>query len=210
MTQQNKMLVEPRKPIAIVRLDDLGEAIQIARALSEGGIPTMEFTLTNQQALEVLGKVQKELGDTVLLGVGTVLDEKSARASVEAGARFLVTPAFLPEVIAVGQKHRLPVICGAFTPTEILAAWRAGASFVKVFPAGRLGPGYIKDVLGPLPSIPLVPTGGINLENCSAFLAAGAYTVAIGSQLVSKETVTKKDWVALKALAQQYTQQCQQ
>lgn len=210
MTQQDKQLIEPRKPIAIVRLDDLEEAIQIAHALSEGGIPTIEFTLTNQQALQVMGKVQRELGDAVVLGAGTVLDTESAQASVQAGARFLVTPAFLPDVIAVGRSHNLPVICGAFTPTEILAAWRAGANFVKVFPVGRLGPGYIKDILAPLPNIPLVPTGGVNLENCAAFLAAGAYTVAVGSQLVSKEIVAKKDWPTLKELANQYEQQCRQ
>ncbi len=210
MTQQDKQLIEPRRPIAIVRLDDLEEAIQIAHALSEGGIPTIEFTLTNQQALQVMGKVQRELGNAVLLGAGTVLDAESARASVQAGARFLVTPAFLPDVIAVGRSHNLPVMCGAFTPTEILAAWRAGANFVKVFPVGRLGPGYIKDILAPFPNIPLVPTGGVNLENCAAFLAAGAYTVAVGSQLVSKDIVAKKDWPALKELANQYEQQCRQ
>lgn len=210
MAQQDTLLIEPRKPIAIVRLDDLEEAIQIARALLEGGIPIIEFTLTNQQALQIMGKVQRELGDAVLLGAGTVLDAESARASVQAGARFLVTPGFLPDVIAVGRSHNLPVMCGAFTPTEILAAWRAGANFVKVFPVGRLGPGYIKDILAPLPTIPLVPTGGVNLENCAAFLAAGAYTVAVGSQLVSKEIVAKKDWPALKELARQYERQCHQ
>lgn len=210
MAQQDTLLIEPRKPIAIVRLDDLEEAIQIARALLEGGIPIIEFTLTNQQALQIMGKVQRELGDAVLLGAGTVLDAESARASVQAGARFLVTPGFLPDVIAVGRSHNLPVLCGAFTPTEILAAWRAGANFVKVFPVGRLGPGYIKDILAPLPTIPLVPTGGVNLENCAAFLAAGAYTVAVGSQLVSKEIVAKKDWPALKELARQYERQCRQ
>ncbi len=208
MTQQAKRTIEARKPIAIVRLDDLTEAVQIARALYEGGITTIEFTLTNQHALQAIAKVQKELAETVLLGAGTVLDTESAQAAIEAGARFLVTPAFLPDVIAVGLSWSIPVVCGAFTPTEIVSAWRAGANFVKVFPAGQLGPGYIKDILAPLPHIPLVPTGGVNLENCAAFLAAGAYTVAIGSQLVGKEIVARKDWTALKVLASRYEQQC--
>ena len=210
MTQQAKQTIEARKPIAIVRLDDLEEAVQIARALYEGGITTIEFTLTNQHAFEAIAKVQKELAEAVLLGAGTVLDADNAQAAIGAGARFLVTPAFLPDVIAVGRSQQIPVVCGAFTPTEIVAAWRAGANFVKVFPVGHLGPGYIKDILAPLPNIPLIPTGGVNLENCAAFLAAGAYTVAVGSQLVGKEVVARKDWAALKVLASKYEQQCHQ
>jgi 2-dehydro-3-deoxyphosphogluconate aldolase/(4S)-4-hydroxy-2-oxoglutarate aldolase len=111
-------------------------------------------------------------------------------------------------VIVVGRAQDVPVVCGATTPTEILSAWRAGADLVKVFPASVLGPGYIKDVLAPLPNIPLVPTGGVNLDNCAAFLAAGAYTVAIGSNLVSKEVVQRQDWAALTARARQYVLAC--
>lgn len=210
MTQQGKKRIEARKPIAIVRLDDLEEAVQIARALYEGGITTLEFTLTNQHAFKAIEKVQKELAGAVLLGAGTVLDAENAQASIQAGARFLVTPAFLPDVIAVGRGQNIPVICGAFTPTEIVAAWRAGANFVKVFPVAQLGPSYIKDILAPLPTLPLIPTGGVNLENCAAFLAAGAYTVAVGSQLIGKELVARKDWAALKVLASKYEQQCHQ
>jgi 2-dehydro-3-deoxyphosphogluconate aldolase/(4S)-4-hydroxy-2-oxoglutarate aldolase len=144
----------------------------------------------------------------VLVGAGTVLDAESAQASIDAGAQFLVTPAFLPEVIEVGRSRGIPVMAGAFTPTEILAAWRAGADFVKVFPAGGLGPTYIKDVLAPLPGVVLVPTGGVNLDNCAAFLDAGAYTVAIGGSLVSKKIAQQKDWAALTALARQYVEAC--
>jgi 2-dehydro-3-deoxyphosphogluconate aldolase / (4S)-4-hydroxy-2-oxoglutarate aldolase len=111
-------------------------------------------------------------------------------------------------VIAVGRSQGIPVVCGAYTPTEILSAWKAGADFVKVFPAGHLGPTYIKDVLAPLPHIPLVPVGGVNLENCAAFLAAGAYTIAVGSNLVNDAIVQKKEWEALTALAHQYKEAC--
>ncbi len=173
-------------------------------------LPVLEFTLTNSQAISVIEKARKEFADTLLIGAGTVLNEAMAEESIRGGAQFLVTPALLPEVIRVGRKDDIPVVCGAFTPTEILAAWSQGASLVKVFPAGQLGPGYIKDVLAPLPNIPLVPTGGVNLENCAAFLAAGAYTVAIGSQLVGKELVARKDWSALTDLARRYIQACVQ
>jgi 2-dehydro-3-deoxyphosphogluconate aldolase/(4S)-4-hydroxy-2-oxoglutarate aldolase len=131
-----------------------------------------------------------------------------AQASIQAGAQFLVTPALLPDVIAVANRNHIPIACGAYTPTEILTAWRAGADLVKVFPASQLGPGYIKDVLAPLPDLLLVPTGGVNLDNCAAFLAAGAYAVAVGSQLVSKELARKKDWAALTDLARCYAQAC--
>ncbi len=205
MTQN---IIEQRKPIAIVRLDNLEQALEISRALLAGGITTQEFTMTNPQAPESITQVKRELAGGVLVGAGTVLDAEMARAAISAGAAFLVTPAFLPDVIAVGRDQGIPVLCGATTPTEILSAWRTGADFVKVFPAGVLGPGYIKDVLAPLPNIPLVPTGGVNLNNCAAFLDAGAYTVAIGTQLVSKEIVQKQDWAALTGLARQYVQAC--
>jgi 2-dehydro-3-deoxyphosphogluconate aldolase / (4S)-4-hydroxy-2-oxoglutarate aldolase len=145
----------------------------------------------------------------VLVGAGTVLDADSARASVLSGAQFLVTPAFLPDVIACGRESAVPVICGALTPTEILSAWKAGAALVKVFPAGRLGPSYIKDILSPLPNIPLVPTGGVDLENCAAFLDAGAYTVAVGSSLLDRQLVQDRDWRGLTALAGRFLRACQ-
>jgi 2-dehydro-3-deoxyphosphogluconate aldolase/(4S)-4-hydroxy-2-oxoglutarate aldolase len=202
--------IQPRQPIAIVRLDDLEQAVEISRALLAGGITAQEFTLTNPHALEALAEVQRELPGELLTGAGTVLDADMAQSALAAGAEFLVTPAFLPDVIMVGRRAGVPVVSGAFTPTEILGAWRAGADLVKVFPAGGVGPAYIKDILGPLPTIPLVPTGGVNLRNCAAFLAAGAYTVAIGSSLVSRELVRQQDWQALTELARQYVRACAQ
>ena len=208
MAKHAKGKIQPRQPIAIVRLDDLEQAVEISRALLAGGITVQEFALTNPHALEALAQVQRRLPGDLLLGAGTVLDAEMARSAIAAGAEFLVTPAFLPDVIVVGRSAGIPVLSGAFTPTEILGAWRTGADLVKVFPAGGAGPAYIKDVLGPLPGIPLVPTGGVNLGNCAAFLAAGAYTVAIGSSLVNKEIVRKQEWPALTELARQFVQAC--
>lgn len=208
MTAQDDLLLERRRPIAIVRLDDLSEAMNISRALQDGGIRALEFTLTNRDAFGAIEQVRAALGDAVQVGAGTVLSAEDARDSIAAGAQFLVTPTYEPDVIAAGQAADVPVACGAFTPTEILTAWRRGAALVKVFPARSLGPSYIKDVLAPLPDLRLVPTGGVSLENCAAFLDAGAYTVALGSNLVDAKLIKQHDWAALTTLARRYVEAC--
>ncbi len=200
--------LEPRKPIAIVRLDDLTEAVSIGRSLLTGGVDTLEFALTNGQALRAIEQVRELLGAEVLVGAGTVLDGQSAEAAILAGAQFLVSPIYQRDVVKCGRKHDVPVVCGAFSPTEIMTAWQSGADLVKVFPARGLGPEYIKDVLAPIPHLKLVPTGGINLDNCSSFLEAGAYTVALGSSLVDEAVVARCDWETLSKLAQQYAEVC--
>src|SRR5690242_2430211 len=145
MANNVEQILPPRSPIAIARLDDLSEAIAISQALLEGGITRLEFTLTNADANTVITEVRREFGDRLVVGAGTVLDAQQAHASIEAGAQFLVTPALLPHVITVARERQVPIACGAYTPTEILTAWRLGADLVKVFPASSLGPGYIKD-----------------------------------------------------------------
>jgi 2-dehydro-3-deoxyphosphogluconate aldolase/(4S)-4-hydroxy-2-oxoglutarate aldolase len=208
MSQRLVKKLQPRMPIAIVRLENLDDAVELSAALLEGGITTIEFTLTNKRANEVITKVRQEFGSRLLVGAGTVLDAANANASLDAGAQFLVTPILVPDVIEAGKQRAIPVVCGAYTPTEIWTAWELGADLVKVFPAGRLGPGYFKDILAPLPDLLLVPTGGVNLDTCGAFLAAGAYTVAVGSQLVSKDIVHTKDWTTLTELARRYIEAC--
>jgi 2-dehydro-3-deoxyphosphogluconate aldolase/(4S)-4-hydroxy-2-oxoglutarate aldolase len=192
-----------------VRLDDLSAAVEIGRALVEGGIRSLEFTLTNRDALAAVTQVRTDLAGAAWVGAGTVLTADAARKAIGAGAQFLVTPTLEPDVITAGREAGVPVVCGAFTPTEILAAWRHGAELVKVFPARVLGPGFIKDVLAPLPDLRLVPTGGVDLENCRAFLGAGAYTVALGSNLVDATLIAKRDWQALAALARRYVEACE-
>lgn len=201
-------LLLPRQPIVIVRLPDLKHAVPLSRALVAGGIRAIEFTLTNRTAVAAIEQVREALQEEVLIGAGTVLEVEDARRSILAGAQFLVTPTYLPAVIACGREHGLPVVCGAFTPTEILVAWQSGATLVKVFPAGRLGPAYIKDIRGPLPDIPLVPTGGVDLHNCAAFLDAGAYTVAVGSSLVDQQHVDGGDWQGMSARARRFVETC--
>lgn len=195
-------------PIAIVRRDDLSEALAIGRALVGGGITALEYTLTNPEALDTVGRVRAELGEAALVGAGTVLDARSAHDAISAGAQFLVSPTLEPEVIACGMEQDVPVICGAMTPTEILTAQRLGADLVKVFPARSLGPAYIKDLLAPLPDLRLVPTGGVGLDNCRAFIDAGAYAVGLGSALIDPRLVGAADWPALTALARSYVEAC--
>jgi 2-dehydro-3-deoxyphosphogluconate aldolase/(4S)-4-hydroxy-2-oxoglutarate aldolase len=200
--------LKPREPIVIVRLDDLSGAVDIGKALLAGGVKAIEFALTNGRAVGAIHSVRDELADNALVGAGTVLDAKSAREAISAGAQFLVTPVLRKEVIEVGGGNGVSVLCGAYSPTEIFDAHEAGADPVKVFPARLLGPAYVKDVLAPLPDLKLVPTGGVNLDNCAAFLEAGAYTVAVGSSLVDEALVARRDWVGLSALAGRYVKAC--
>jgi 2-dehydro-3-deoxyphosphogluconate aldolase/(4S)-4-hydroxy-2-oxoglutarate aldolase len=165
-------------------------------------VNAIEFTYTNPLAGRAIEEVRGALGERVLCGAGSVLDAETARAALLAGAQFLVTPIVAEDVIAVGNRYGLPTIIGAFTPTEILRAWQAGATFVKVFPATVGGPRYLKDVLGPLPQVKLIPTGGVSESNAAEFLRAGAAAIAVGSNLVDAKSVADEDWATMTARAE--------
>ena len=188
--------------VAIVRLDDLSAAVPLAEALLAGGVKAIEFTYTNPLAGRAIEEVRGALGERALCGAGSVLDAETARAALLAGAQFLVTPVVAEDVIAVGNRYGAPTVIGAFTPTEILRAWQAGATFVKVFPASVGGPRYLKDVLGPLPQVKLIPTGGVSESNAADFLRAGAAAIAVGSNLVDAKPVAASDWATLTARAE--------
>jgi 2-dehydro-3-deoxyphosphogluconate aldolase/(4S)-4-hydroxy-2-oxoglutarate aldolase len=150
--------------VAIVRLDDLSGAVGLAEALGRGGVRVVEFTFTNPLAGQAIERVNAAAGKDTLVGAGSVLDAETARTAILAGARFVVTPVVSLPVIACCNRYGVPTVIGAFTPTEILTAWEAGATFVKVFPASAGGPRYLKDVRGPLPQVKLIPTGGVGVE----------------------------------------------
>lgn len=190
-----------RRIVAIVRLERYDRAVEVARALVEGGISAVEFTLTGAGANEAIGACRAALGDAILVGVGTVLDAQAAQGSIAAGAQFVVTPALRPEVIAVCKAQGIPILCGALTPSEALTAHELGAEMVKIFPARTVGPAYIRDLLAPLPFLKLVPTGGIGPENARAYLDAGAAAVGIGGNLVSAKAVASEDWAAITSVA---------
>ncbi len=188
--------------IAIIRLDDYSRAVELTEALLAGGIDVVEFTYTNPAAGDAIAAVKQALGDKVLAGAGTVLDPETARAAIIQGADLIVTPTVNVETIRLCQRYSVPTVIGAFTPTEILTAWEAGATFVKVFPASAVGARYLKDVRGPLPQVRLIPTGGVSAENAGDFIKAGARAVALGSNLVDGVSVAKGDWDTITGRAQ--------
>ena len=178
--------------VAIVRLDAGAPLLDVAAALAEGGIDVLEFTVTTPGALRAVEDGAARLGDRVLLGVGTVLDAETARLAIQAGAAFVVMPTLNTDVITVCRRYSVPVIPGAMTPTEILAAWQSGADIVKVFPAALLGPDFIRQVRAPLPQVKLMPTGGISAANAADYLQAGAVAVGVGGRLVDRKAVAER------------------
>lgn len=174
------------KIIAVVRLDDLSGAVELARALASGGVRCVEFTYTNRAASEAIADVREVLGADVIVGAGTVLDAETARIAILAGAQFIVTPTFSGDTIRMCRRYGVPIVCGAFTPTEILNAIEAGADYVKVHPASLGGPKYFRDVLAPLPHVRLIPSGGVSLETAPEFIRSGAVAVAVGGDLVGR------------------------
>lgn len=170
--------------IAIARGLPADRLIRIGEGLVAGGVGAFEVTLNSPNALDGIAALVARFGpDELLVGAGTVLDRDAARAAIDAGAAFVVTPVTDPAVIAAAVECGVPCIAGAFSPTEVLSAWRAGASAVKLFPASSLGPSFIRELHGPLPDIPIVPTGGITIDSAPAFMAAGAVAVGLGSWL---------------------------
>jgi 2-dehydro-3-deoxyphosphogluconate aldolase/(4S)-4-hydroxy-2-oxoglutarate aldolase len=179
--------------VAIIRAPSGEQLVEVAKALLTGGIDVIEVTFTVPGILDILKEVRAALGDKILLGAGTVLDTESARAAILAGAEFLVTPTVNIDVIQLCRRYDKLVMSGAFTPTEILTAWEAGADIVKVFPADIGGPAYLKAVHGPLPHVRLLPTGGVNLDTLPSFVKAGACAVGLGTALVEKEALERRD-----------------
>ena len=195
--------IKTEKVVALIRADSPDGLLDCAKALAAGGLTSIELTMTTPGAIRMLEKVIAEMPD-FLLGLGTVLDAETARVGILSGAKFIVTPAFRPDVIEVCKRYSIPVFSGAFTPTEILATWEAGADAVKVFPAEFFGPGYIKSVKAPFPQIELVPTGGVNENNVGEFLKAGSFAVAAGSSLIDGKAMKEKNWSAITAKAKAF------
>ena len=190
--------------VAIVRSPDGRQLVEVARALADGGVTVVEITLTVPDALDVVRRVRQDLGDRLLLGAGTVLDPETARAALLAGADYLVAPTVNLDVIRLCRRYDKLVMPGAFTPTEILAAWEAGADVVKVFPAEVLGPAFFRALRGPLPQVRLMPTGGVDLNTAADFLRAGACCLGLGSQLVEPRAIAEGNFDRIRDLARQY------
>jgi len=183
--QKARSRIEEIGIVPVVRASSPREACIAAEAVCKGGIPIVEITMTVPGAIEVIRELAKSCGSDVLIGAGTVLNAEDARRCIDAGAQFLVTPGFNRATVEFAARESKLIMAGALTPTEIIEAWTAGSDFVKVFPCGQVGGAkYIKALKGPLPQIPLVPTGGVNLSTAAEFIEAGAAALGIGGELV--------------------------
>ena len=207
MTKEDQLnVIVDAGVVAVIRTDTAEELVSICQAMADGGIRGVEITMTSPGAIEAIYEASRVLKNRAIIGAGSVLDPETARAAMLAGADFIVGPVVNLDVIRMCKRYGRIVIPGAFTPTEILRAWEAGADIVKVFPATRLGPSFMKDVLGPLPQVKLTPTGGVTLDNLGEFLRAGAAFVGVGTALVNKRLVAEGSWAELTRIAEQYVE----
>ncbi len=190
--------------VAIVRVPRPELTLPLAKALVAGGVRAVELTMSIPNALEAVRTIDRELGDEILLGVGTVIDDDTCRAAIDAGAKYVISPVTKPSLVAAAHALDRPVMLGSYTPTEAQTAHEAGADFVKLFPADTLGPSYIKSLLAPLPHLRIVPTGGVNLDTMEAFLAAGSAALGTGSALLKKEIIAGENWGELERLAKRF------
>jgi len=196
--------IEAEGLVAIVRVRRPELALPLAKALVAGGIRAVELTMSIPNALEAVRTIDRELGDKILLGVGTVIDDDTCRAAIDAGAKYIISPITRLSLVAAAHALDRPVMLGAYTPTEAQAAHEAGSDFVKIFPADTLGPSYIKSLLAPLPHLRIVPTGGVNLDTMEAYLAAGSAALGTGSALLKKEIIAGENWGELERLAKRF------
>lgn len=192
--------------VAVIRLADAGALREVASALAEGGVRSLEVTMTVPGAVGLIDELARSLPPDVIIGAGTVLDAETARHVILAGARFVVSPVFEPAVIEMCHRYDVGVMPGCFTPTEILSAWQAGADLIKVFPATTLGPGFLKDIHGPLPHIRMMPTGGVTRENAGDWIRAGAVAIGVGTALVERHAVADRRLDIITANARHFVE----
>ena len=193
--------------VAIMRANSSDQLLEAAKAVLAGGVEAIEVTMTTPGALDVIRQATSQFGKEVLFGVGSVLDAETARAAILAGAQFVVCPTFKLETIEICRRYSVPVVPGAYTPTEILTAWEAGANAVKVFPASVGGPAYIKAIKGPLPQISLSAVGGVTIENTADFFRAGVDFVGIGGELVNQKLLDGRNFTEITGRAVSFRQQ---
>ena len=186
--------------VAVLRADSSSELLDVSKALREGGVVAIEVTMTVPGALKLIEEAASQMQDTIV-GVGSVLDPETARSAILGGAEYVVSPILNLDVIQMAKRYGKVVMPGAFTPTEILTAWQAGADVVKVFPASAGGPSYFKDIKGPLPQVRLMPTGGVDIKTTPEFIKAGACAVGAGSAMADKVAVANRDWKKLTETA---------
>jgi len=191
--------------VPVVRASSARHAQMAAEAVSSGGIPIAEVTMTVPGAIELIAQLASTIGREVLIGAGTVLDAETAARCLDAGAQFVVSPGFDPATIAFVKGRGVLMMAGALTPTEVIGAWKAGSDFVKIFPCGAMGGAkYIKALKGPLPHVPMIPTGGVNLETAAELIRAGSEALGIGGELVSGAALAAGDTKSITEAARKY------
>lgn len=197
--------IKERGIVAVIRGATLDTIIPIASALKAGGVTALEITMETPKALMIIEKIASEYGEDVLVGAGTVLDPETARSAIMAGSKFIFSPTVNQKTIEMTKRYGVISVPGAFTPTEILTGYEYGADLIKVFPASVVGPDYLKNVAGPLPHIPLMPTGGIDINNVSDYMKAGAVAVGVGSTLINaKKELTDQYLEEVSVKAKQF------
>lgn len=193
--------------VPVVRASNSQQALLAADAVCAGGIPIVEITMTVPGAIDVIAQLARTVGDTVLIGAGTVLDADTARKCISAGAKFIVSPGFDRETADLVWREGRLMMAGALTPTEIMAAWKAGADFVKIFPCGSVGGAkYIRALRGPFPQVPFIPTGGVNLETAGDFIRAGAAALGVGGELVQADALKSGEAAVITENARKFVE----
>lgn len=194
--------IEEIAVVPVIRLGDAQLVLRAVEALADGGIPVAEITFSVPDAAAVIRTLATHFGAHVLLGAGTVTRPEQARAAVQAGARFIVSPGLDPELVQIGHALGVPVIPGVLTPSEIMAALRAGADWVKIFPCSALGGArYLRALRAPFPELKMLPTGGVSLTTAAEYIAAGAVALGLGSELVAEAELAAGDSVSLRERA---------
>lgn len=204
--EQNMQALSESGVVAVIRAKSADQLIGIAEALLAGGVLGVEVTMSTPKAISGIEQLADKFGDKAVIGVGTVLDGATAADAIHAGAQFVLSPCYIPDVVSTTRKYGKIAVPGAFTPTEILTAWTGGADVVKVFPSTALGPSYFKDILAPLPQLKLTPTGGVDAKNAGDWIKAGAVFVGAGSSLVTKDALAKNDWASITANAKLFVE----
>ena len=198
--------LEADRTLAVVRTSFIPDAAELCRALADGGIRSVELTFTTPDVLSHVRRAAETAAQHgAAVGIGTVMTAEQAKAAIDAGAQFLVTPGLRPEVAAVAAAAGIPFSLGAMTPTEVAQALDLGSAAVKIFPARQLGPAYLKDLQGPYPGIRLLPSGGIDASNAKSYLDAGAAAVCCGTSVVPPAAVASGDWADISARASAFT-----
>jgi 2-dehydro-3-deoxyphosphogluconate aldolase/(4S)-4-hydroxy-2-oxoglutarate aldolase len=192
--------------IAVIRADKPEQVLPICDALVGGGLTTLEITLTVPNAIDLIREARAKFDQNVLVGAGTVLNADGCRTAIQVGAEFVVTPVLRPGLIAIAHDRDTPIMLGAYSPTEAWNAQEAGADFVKLFPADKLGPGYVRSLRAPMPTLRIVPTGGVDLQTVGEFLRAGCVALGVGSALLTRDIVAGSKWGELTSLAQKFVE----